>query len=80
LEGVNYIVGFNHQKNPALYLEDIENLHLEGRVWFLFSHIQEVSSINERDFIVEFLNQIAKEDREYRIPDTSVSLYLYNFP
>jgi len=78
LEEINYFIGGEHQENPDNYLKEINKL--EGRVWFLFTHVRENASINEETFIVNYLDQIAEKDREYRVPGTSVSLYLYILP
>lgn len=75
---INYFVGGKHQENPEMYLEELNEL--DSRVWFLFTHVFENASINEEDFIIDYLDENADRKREYRAPGTSVSLYLYEFP
>ncbi|MBC8334111.1 MAG: hypothetical protein H8E29_02500 [Anaerolineales bacterium] len=75
LENSPYILGGNHQGQPNDFLNEIDEL--DGRVWFIFSHVHENASINEEDFIVNYLNKRGALDREFRVPGTSVSLYLY---
>ena len=77
LEDSTYFVGGKYQEDPVGYLRETENL--EGRVWFLFTHVYEDASINEEGFFINNLGQNAKRVREYRVPGTSVSLYLYEF-
>jgi len=79
-EDVNYVVGGNYEGNPEGYLAEIDGLHLEGRVWFLFTHVYEVASINEEHFITNYLDELGEQKNLFRAPGTSVSLYLYKFP
>ena len=79
LENIAYTSGSAHTENPDEYLREVDKLR-SGRVWFLFTHVREVASINEEDFIINYLNQNAEKEREYRVPGTSVSLYLYELP
>ncbi len=48
------------------------------RVWFLFSHVYEQGDFNERDYILNYLDSIGELSREFRVPGTSVYLYLYD--
>lgn len=79
-EELDYIVGGNYISEPTRYLTEIDNLKLQGRVWFLFSHVYEVATINEEDFITAHLNELGEQKALYRAPGASVSLYLYKFP
>jgi hypothetical protein len=47
-------------------------------VWILLSHVYEKEGFNERDFILTTLNEIGEKKREFRVPGTSVFLYLYD--
>jgi len=78
LEEINYFSGGEHQENPDAYIEEFNGL--EGRVWLLFTHVYEVAHINEENFIIGHLEQKAKKARVHRLPGTSVSLYLFEFP
>lgn len=79
-EEINYVVGGDYEENPKGYLTEIDDLHLEGRVWFLFTHLYEVASINEETFITSYLDELGEQRHLFRAPGTSVSLYLYKFP
>ena len=79
-EELDYIVGGNYISEPTRYLTEIDNLKLQGRVWFLFSHVYEVATINEEDFITAHLDELGEQKALYRAPGASVSLYLYKFP
>ena len=50
----------------------------QPRMWIFFSHVYEKGDFNERYFIVNYLNQIGEKRREFRVPGTSVFLYLYD--
>jgi hypothetical protein len=50
----------------------------EPRAWILFSHVNEREGFNEREFVLEILNQMGEEKREFRVPGTSVFLYLFD--
>ena len=58
----------------------MDALRGHDRVWFLFSHVYENGDFNERDFILNYLDSIGDLQREYRVPGTSVYLYLYDLP
>ena len=74
----NFILGADHHANPELYRAELDALRGRERVWFLFSHVYEDGDFNERDFILEYLDSIGELSREYRVPGTSVYLYLYD--
>ncbi len=78
LEDSAYFLGSENQDNPADYLQEIESL--DGRVWFLFSHVYEDTSINEREFILHYLDKNTKKEDDFRVRGTSVFLYLYELP
>ncbi|MCF6277304.1 MAG: hypothetical protein L3J16_00930 [Anaerolineales bacterium] len=78
LENSRYILGQKHQDAPELYLQELDTLDGERRVWVLFSHVYEKQNFNEKDFMLNHLDQIGKKDREYRVSGTSVYLFLYD--
>ena len=65
-------------KNPQNILSQLDTLKGQPRVWILLSHVYERDSLNEREFILKYLNDIGEKKREFRIPGTSVFLYLYD--
>jgi hypothetical protein len=50
----------------------------QPRVWILLSHVHESGDFNERDFVLNYLNENGEKKREFRVPGTSVFLYLYD--
>ncbi|MCQ3947581.1 MAG: hypothetical protein DPW21_12955 [Anaerolineae bacterium] len=74
----DFIFGEDHHDQPELYRPELDALRGRARVWFLFSHVYERGDFNERDYILSYLNSIGKLTREYRVPGTSVYLYLYD--
>lgn len=65
-------------KNPQNILRQLDSFKGQPRVWVLFSHVYERGDFNERDFVLNYLNQVGEKKREFRVPGTSVSLYLYD--
>jgi len=65
-------------QNPQLIQQRLDRLKGQRRVWVLMSHVYEQAGFNERDFILEYLDQIGTKIREIRKPDTSVYLFFYN--
>ncbi|MBN2115410.1 MAG: glycosyltransferase family 39 protein [Anaerolineales bacterium] len=74
----NTIIGVDHSTDPHAYYAELDQLDNRKRVWFLFSHVYELDEFNERDFILEYVNRLGEKVREYRVPATSVYLYLYD--
>ncbi len=79
LKDVDYASGKREDyKNPNNILEELDTLKGKSRVWILMSHVYEKGNFNEKDFILNYLNQIGEKKREFRMPGTSVYLYLYD--
>lgn len=74
----DFIIGADHHDQPELYRPDLDRLRGHKRVWVLFSHVYERGNFNERDYILDYLNSTGKLEREFRVPGTSVYLYLYD--
>lgn len=74
----DFIIGADHHADPELYRAELDALRGHGRVWVLFSHVYEDGDFNERDYILNYLDSIGELSREYRVPGTSVYLYLYD--
>jgi hypothetical protein len=79
LEGVPYTSSERKDyENPDVILKQLESLDGSNRVWILMSHVYEKGDFNEKDFLLNNLNNIGNEKREFREPGTSVYLYLYD--
>jgi hypothetical protein len=65
-------------KNPESLVNKLASLDGQQRVWILLSHVYEKENFNERVFILDTLNDIGEKKREFRVPGTSVFLYLYD--
>jgi hypothetical protein len=65
-------------KNPANIISQLETLKGQPRVWILMSHVYENGEFSERTFILDYLNQYGSRKREFRVPGTSVYLYLFD--
>jgi hypothetical protein len=71
----DYIVGLSARNDPAKYLQDIDYLKGNQRVWFVFSHNCSWCGVNEQIFIVEHLNEIGLKRSEFNSDGASVYLY-----
>jgi hypothetical protein len=79
LENISYEFGKREDyKNPQNILSQLDSLAGHARAWILFSHVYERGDFNEREFVLNYLNQIGEKKREFRVPGTSVFLYLYD--
>jgi hypothetical protein len=79
LESVSYQFGKRENyENPQSILSEIAPLNGQPRVWILLSHVHEEGDFNERDFILSYLDEKGEKKREFRVPGTSVFLYLYD--
>jgi dolichyl-phosphate-mannose-protein mannosyltransferase len=79
LENIPYSFGRREDyKNPQNILNSLASFRGQPRVWILFSHVYEKGEFNEKDFVLNYLNQIGEKKREFRLPGTSVYLYLYD--
>ena len=79
LENITYELGNREAyKNPQNILDQLDSLKGQPRVWVLFSHVYEREEFNERDFVLNYLNENGEKKREFRVPGTSVFLYLYD--
>ena len=74
----NILIGADRSVNPQAPFDEIDLLKGHKRVWLIFTHVYEKDTFNEKDFILDDVNQIGEKIREYRVPDTSVYLYLYD--
>jgi hypothetical protein len=79
LETIPYEFGEREDyKNPQNILSQLDSFQGQPRVWILLSHVYQRGEFNERDFILNYLNEKGEKKREFRLPGTSVFLYLYD--
>ena len=79
LENIPYEFGRREDyQNPQNILNQLDLFKGQPRVWILLSHVYEKGDFNEKDFILNSLNQMGEKKREFRVPGTSVFLYLYD--
>ncbi len=79
LESISYEFGEREDyRNPQNTLSQLDLLKGQSRAWILFSHVYERDGFNEREFLLDYLNKVGERKREFRVPGTSVFLYLYD--
>ena len=79
LENISYEFGEREDyQNPQNILSQLDLLEGQPRLWILLSHVYEKEEFNEREFILNYLDQAGEKKREFRVPGTSVFLYLYD--
>jgi hypothetical protein len=79
LEDVSYQYGEREDyQNPQNILNELDSFRRQPRLWILLSHVHEVGDFNEREFILNYLDENRQKKREFRLPGTSVFLYLYD--
>jgi 4-amino-4-deoxy-L-arabinose transferase-like glycosyltransferase len=79
LEGASYHSSERQDyEEPQKILEKLDALQGQRRVWILMSHVYENNGFNEKDVIIDYLKQHGTRKREFRMPGTSVYLYLFD--
>jgi len=79
LEGIQYEASeFADYPDPKKLTSRIDPLVGQRRVWVLFSHVYEQGWFNEREVLIAYLDEIGMKRREFRRPNTSVYLLLYD--
>jgi hypothetical protein len=79
LEDISYKFGQRQDyQDPQSIASQLEAFDGQPRTWVLFSHVYEKGDFNVRKFILEYLDQTGEKRREFRVPGTSVFLYLYD--
>jgi hypothetical protein len=79
LESISYASGRREDyRNTQDILSQLEAFEGQPRLWVLFSHVYEKGEFNEREYILNHLDQIGEQRRNFRLPGTSVYLYLYD--
>lgn len=71
----NIYWGSKFRQNPEKYILEIEKMDLNGDVWFIFTHNCSWCVVNERDFIVEYLDSIGTMKKSINYPGTNGYLY-----
>ncbi len=64
--------------DPAKIRQQLETLKGQPRVWILISHVYEKDGFNEKDFILDYLKKNGDKKQEFRVPGSSVYLYLFD--
>ena len=79
LENIPYEFGKREDyQNTQNMIRQLESFQGQPRVWILLSHVYEKEDFNEKDFVLDVLNEMGEKKREFRVPGTSVFLYLYD--
>lgn len=79
LSNVSFLSNEREDYNdPARILQQLETLKGHQRVWVLISHVYAKDEFNEKDFILDYLKKNGDKKREYRVPGSSVYLYLFD--
>ena len=67
--------GGQARSEPEKYLNDIDTLRGNARVWFIFSHNYNWGKIDEKMHYLTYLNKIGKKIDEVSAPGAAVYLY-----
>jgi hypothetical protein len=79
LSDVSYISNTRQDyKDPESIARQLDSLKGDSRVWVLLSHVYEKGTFNEKNFILNDLQLNGRMKREFRVPGTSVYLYLFD--
>jgi hypothetical protein len=79
LSDVKYISNARDDyQNTGNIAGQLDTLKGKPRVWVLLSHVFEKGDFNEKDFILNTLQMSGRIKREFRVPGTSVYLYLFD--
>lgn len=75
---MDYVAGSLLTDDPQTLPSEFAPLQGHRRVWVLFSHVYERGEFNEKEWMLDHLNQIGERKRQFIEPGTSVYLYLYD--
>jgi hypothetical protein len=79
LENISFDFGKRADyENPQDILRQLDSHRGQPRLWILLSHVYEKENFNEREYVLNYLNETGEKKREFRVPGTSVFLYLYD--
>jgi hypothetical protein len=74
-EDADYSIGVLSREEPHRYLEDIERLMGNKRVWFIFSHNCPWCPVNEKEYYLEHLDDVGTQLDVFESSEASVYLY-----
>jgi hypothetical protein len=79
LSGMEYLSNTRDDyRDSDKIARQLDSLKGKPRVWVLLSHVYERGDFNEKDFILDDLRRNGRIKREFRVPGTSVYLYLFD--
>ena len=76
LDDANYVLGVSSRGNVGVYIEDLDQLSGNDRVWIIFSHIHRTSKYDEEIFFLRYLDSIGTRLDSFESPGSVA--YLYN--
>lgn len=71
----DYVIGVLSREEPRRYIEDIDKLVGERRVWFIFSHNCTWCPVNEKAYYLEHLGEVGTQLDAFKSSEASVYLY-----
>jgi hypothetical protein len=71
----DYFSGTYSRADPQKYLDELGRLRGIGRAWFFFSHVYRSPTLDEKEFILEYLDRVGTRLDEFEAPGVSVFLY-----
>jgi hypothetical protein len=74
----NTVFGVKSREDPQKYLEQINLLRGNGRVWVFFPDIHRTKNINEEQYILFYLDHVGKRITSVRNGRSAVYLYDLN--
>jgi len=69
------VSGVSSRGDVAQYFKDVDQLKGHPRAWFVFSHIETLNNVNERDPILKYLDGIGIRKSEFIAEGASIYLY-----
>ncbi len=70
----DYIVGIYSAENPDNYINDLDKLRGDNRVWIIFTSVH-MGAVNEKEFFINYLDNIGKRVDSFETYGSSVYLY-----
>ena len=71
----DYVLGISSREDPARYIEDMDHLIGNGRVWFIFSHFCGSCVVNENHLYMDHLEEIGARLDRFWASGVEVDLY-----
>jgi hypothetical protein len=79
-ENSDYIIGISSRAQPEKYIQDIDTLNRQGRIWFVFSHNCSWCKVNEEVYFLEHLDELGTKIDKFESLGASVYLYDLSLP